>query len=46
MLKGNVRTDRSGHWLEQSILNLFEEAASDAALKNSAPLQPSAVPNL
>ena len=28
MLKVNVRTDRSGHWLEQSILHLVEEAAS------------------
>jgi hypothetical protein len=28
MLKVNVRTDRSGHWLEQSILHLAEEAAS------------------
>jgi AraC-like DNA-binding protein len=27
----NVRTDRSGHWLEQSILHLVEEAASDRA---------------
>ena len=26
MLKVNVRTDRSGHWLEQSILHLVEEA--------------------
>lgn len=31
MLKVNVRTDRSGHWLEQSILHLVEEAASDHA---------------
>jgi AraC-like DNA-binding protein len=31
MLKVNVRTDRSGHWLEQSILHLLEEAASDRA---------------
>ena len=31
MLKVNVRTDRSGHWLEQSILHLVEEAASDRA---------------
>jgi transcriptional regulator GlxA family with amidase domain len=31
MLKVNIRTDRSGHWLEQSILHLVEEAASDHA---------------
>jgi AraC-like DNA-binding protein len=31
MLKVNIRTDRSGHWLEQSILHLLEEAASDRA---------------
>ena len=31
MLKVNIRTDRSGHWLEQSILHLLEEAASDCA---------------
>jgi AraC-like DNA-binding protein len=31
MLKVNVRTDSSGHWLEQSILHLVEEAASDRA---------------
>jgi len=31
MLKVNVRTDRSGHWLEQSILHLVEEAGSDRA---------------
>jgi AraC-like DNA-binding protein len=31
MLKVNVRTDHSGHWLEQSILHLVEEAASDRA---------------
>lgn len=31
ILKVNVRTDRSGHWLEQSILHLLEEAASDRA---------------
>jgi AraC-like DNA-binding protein len=31
MLKVNVRTDRSGHWLEQSILHLVEEAASNHA---------------
>src|SRR4249920_1051461 len=31
MLKVNVRTDRSGHWLEQSILHLVEEAASHGA---------------
>jgi hypothetical protein len=26
--KVNIRTDRSGHWLENSILHLVEEAAS------------------
>jgi AraC-like DNA-binding protein len=31
MLKVNVRTDRSGLWLEQSILHLVEEAASHGA---------------
>jgi len=31
MLTVNVRTDRSGHWLEQTILYLLEEAASDRA---------------
>jgi AraC-like DNA-binding protein len=31
ILKVNVRTDRSGHWLEQSILHLVEEVASDRA---------------
>ena len=31
MLKVNVRTDRAGLWLEQSILHLLEEAASDRA---------------
>ena len=31
MLKVNVRTDRAGHWLEQSIMHLLEEAASDRA---------------
>ena len=31
MLKVNIRTDRSGQWLEQSILHLVEEAASDRA---------------
>ena len=31
ILKVNVRTDRSGHWLEQSILHLLDEAASDRA---------------
>ena len=31
MLKVNIRTDRSGQWLEQSILHLVEEAASDHA---------------
>ena len=31
MLKVNIRTDRSGHWLEHSILHLVEEAASDRA---------------
>jgi len=29
ILKVNVRSDRSGQWLEQSILHLVEEAASD-----------------
>ena len=31
MLTVNVRTDASGHWLEQSILHLVNEAASDRA---------------
>ena len=31
ILRVNVRTDRSGHWLEQSILHLLEESASDCA---------------
>lgn len=31
MLKVNIRTDRSGHWLENSILHLVEEAASEQA---------------
>ena len=31
MLKVNVRTDRAGHWLEQSILHLLEETTSDRA---------------
>lgn len=31
ILKVNVRTDRAGHWLEQSILHLLEEAVSDRA---------------
>ena len=31
ILKVNVRTDRAGHWLEQSIMHLLEEAASDRA---------------
>jgi AraC-like DNA-binding protein len=31
MLKVNVRSDRSGHWLEQSILHLLEESGSDRA---------------
>jgi AraC-like DNA-binding protein len=31
MLKVNVRTDRAGHWLEQSILHLVDEAASNRA---------------
>ncbi|HEY2432566.1 MAG TPA: AraC family transcriptional regulator [Vicinamibacterales bacterium] len=31
LLKVNVRTDRSGQWLEQSILHLLEEAGSDRA---------------
>ena len=28
VLKVNIRTDRSGHWLESSILHMVEEAAS------------------
>ena len=31
LLKVNIRTDRSGHWLEQSILHLVEESAADRA---------------
>jgi len=31
MLKVNIRSDRSGQWLERSILHLVEEAASDRA---------------
>jgi AraC-like DNA-binding protein len=31
VLKVNLRADRSGHWLENSILHLVEEAASDRA---------------
>jgi len=31
ILKVNVRTDRAGHWLEQSILQLLEEATSNRA---------------
>ena len=31
ILKVNIRTDSSGHWLEQSILHLVDEAASDRA---------------
>src|SRR5215208_715075 len=31
ILKVNVRTDRAGHWLEQSILHLLDEAASNSA---------------
>jgi AraC-like DNA-binding protein len=31
VLKVNVRTDRAGQWLEQSILHLLEEAASNRA---------------
>jgi hypothetical protein len=31
VFKVNMRTDRSGHWLENSILHLVEEAASGAA---------------
>lgn len=31
MLKVNIRSDRSGQWLEQSILHLVEQAASDHA---------------
>jgi AraC-like DNA-binding protein len=29
MLKVNIRTDRSGNWLEHSIMHIVEEAASD-----------------
>ncbi len=31
ILKVNVRTDRAGHWLEQSILHLLDEATSNRA---------------
>jgi AraC-like DNA-binding protein len=31
ILKVNIRTDRSGHWLEHSILHLVDEAASNRA---------------
>jgi AraC-like DNA-binding protein len=31
ILKVNVRTDRAGQWLEQSIMHLLEEAVSDRA---------------
>jgi transcriptional regulator GlxA family with amidase domain len=31
LLKVNIRSDRSGHWLESSILHLVEEAASGRA---------------
>jgi AraC-like DNA-binding protein len=31
LMKVNIRTDRAGHWLEQSILHLVEEASSDRA---------------
>jgi transcriptional regulator GlxA family with amidase domain len=31
ILKVNIKADRSGQWLEQSILHLVEEAASDRA---------------
>ncbi len=31
ILKVNVRTDRAGHWLEQSIMHLLEEAVSGRA---------------
>jgi AraC-like DNA-binding protein len=31
IVKVNVRTDRAGHWLEQSIMHLLEEAVSDRA---------------
>lgn len=31
VLKVNIRSDRAGHWLENSILHLVEEAASDRA---------------
>lgn len=30
MFKVNVRTDRAGHWLENSLLHLVDEAASNA----------------
>lgn len=31
MLKVNIRTDPSGHWLEQSLLHLLEESGSNRA---------------
>jgi transcriptional regulator GlxA family with amidase domain len=31
LFKVNIRTDPAGHWLEQSILHLVEEASSDRA---------------
>lgn len=31
IVKVNVRNDRAGHWLEQSIMHLLEEAVSDRA---------------
>lgn len=31
ILKVNIRTDRAGHWLEQSIVHLLEEATSNRA---------------
>ncbi|HEX8028094.1 MAG TPA: AraC family transcriptional regulator [Vicinamibacterales bacterium] len=31
MFKVNVRTDRAGHWLEQSVLHLVEESVSNRA---------------
>ena len=37
MLKVNVRTDRSGLWLEQSILHLVEEAATASGRKAFLP---------
>ncbi|HEU4926907.1 MAG TPA: AraC family transcriptional regulator [Vicinamibacterales bacterium] len=31
ILKVNIRTDRAGHWLEQAIMHLLDEAVSDRA---------------